>query len=445
MNTNALWNSPSGNGKNEPLAQLLRPKLIEEVRGQYDILKEGSILKKAIENDDLFSCIFFGPPGCGKTTVGKIIGNRTSKKFISFSAAKFPMSKLKPLLDEATVRFEKFRERTVLFVDEIHRFNKLQQDVLLPYIESGEVILIGATTENPSFELNPALLSRCKMFVFKQLGPGALKSILDKSLDYINKSNAQPIKLHDETVNLLVDWSGGDARTLINYIEIIENYANDKTDVNIDTELAEEILNRSYVKFSKSGEEHYNFISAFIKSMRGSDPDAAIYYLARMLEAGEDPLYVARRIVRFASEDIGLADPNAMSVAVAAFQASKFIGMPECTTSLAEAAVYMAVSPKSNRIYLAYKKAATEVQRHPDRPIPLKLRNAVTKLMKDMGYGKEYKYAHDESDAFVLESYLPEDLENIIFYRPSSFGKESRVKDKLETIWKRTYEDRKDE
>jgi len=445
LNTNALWNSPSGNGKNEPLAQLLRPKLIEEVRGQYDILKEGSILKKAIENDDLFSCIFFGPPGCGKTTVGKIIGNRTSKKFISFSAAKFPMSKLKPLLDEATVRFEKFRERTVLFVDEIHRFNKLQQDVLLPYIESGEVILIGATTENPSFELNPALLSRCKMFVFKQLGPGALKSILDKSLDYINKSNAQPIKLHDETVNLLVDWSGGDARTLINYIEIIENYANDKTDVNIDTELAEEILNRSYVKFSKSGEEHYNFISAFIKSMRGSDPDAAIYYLARMLEAGEDPLYVARRIVRFASEDIGLADPNAMSVAVAAFQASKFIGMPECTTSLAEAAVYMAVSPKSNRIYLAYKKAATEVQRHPDRPIPLKLRNAVTKLMKDMGYGKEYKYAHDESDAFVLESYLPEDLENIIFYRPSSFGKESRVKDKLETIWKRTYEDRKDE
>ncbi len=419
--------------------------MIEEVRGQYDILKEGSILKKAIENDDLFSCIFFGPPGCGKTTVGKIIGNRTSKKFISFSAAKFPMSKLKPLLDEATVRFEKFRERTVLFVDEIHRFNKLQQDVLLPYIESGEVILIGATTENPSFELNPALLSRCKMFVFKQLGPGALKSILDKSLDYINKSNAQPIKLHDETVNLLVDWSGGDARTLINYIEIIENYANDKTDVNIDTELAEEILNRSYVKFSKSGEEHYNFISAFIKSMRGSDPDAAIYYLARMLEAGEDPLYVARRIVRFASEDIGLADPNAMSVAVAAFQASKFIGMPECTTSLAEAAVYMAVSPKSNRIYLAYKKAATEVQRHPDRPIPLKLRNAVTKLMKDMGYGKEYKYAHDESDAFVLESYLPEDLENIIFYRPSSFGKESRVKDKLETIWKRTYEDRKDE
>jgi len=393
--------------------------LIEEVRGQYDILKEGSILKKAIENDDLFSCIFFGPPGCGKTTVGKIIGNRTSKKFISFSAAKFPMSKLKPLLDEATVRFEKFRERTVLFVDEIHRFNKLQQDVLLPYIESGEVILIGATTENPSFELNPALLSRCKMFVFKQLGPGALKSILDKSLDYINKSNAQPIKLHDETVNLLVDWSGGDARTLINYIEIIENYANDKTDVNIDTELAEEILNRSYVKFSKSGEEHYNFISAFIKSMRGSDPDAAIYYLARMLEAGEDPLYVARRIVRFASEDIGLADPNAMSVAVAAFQASKFIGMPECTTSLAEAAVYMAVSPKSNRIYLAYKKAATEVQRHPDRPIPLKLRNAVTKLMKDMGYGKEYKYAHDESDAFVLESYLPEDLENIIFSKSS--------------------------
>jgi putative ATPase len=228
-------------------------------------------------------------------------------------------------------------------------------------------------------------------------------------------------------------------------MEIIENYSSDKSSVTIDTKLAEEILNRSYVKFSKSGEEHFNFISAFIKSMRGSDPDAAIYYLARMLEAGEDPIYVARRIVRFASEDVGLADPNAMSIAVAAFQAAKFIGMPECTTSLAQAAVYMAVSPKSNRVYLAYKKAQKEVQRHPDKPIPLKLRNAVTKFMKDIGYGKEYKYVHDERDAFVLESYLPEDLENVIFYRPSAFGKENRVKDKLETLWKRKYEDRTDE
>jgi putative ATPase len=445
LSSNVLWNAQNGNEKNEPLAQILRPRSLVDVRGQYDILREGSILKKAIENDDLFSCIFYGPPGCGKTTVGKIIGNKTKKKFISFSAAKFPMSKLKPLLDDATTRFEKFKARTILFVDEIHRFNKLQQDVLLPYIESGEIILIGATTENPSFELNPALLSRCKIFVFKQLSPEALTKILEKSLEHINKAKVDPIKLQKDTIELLVDWSSGDARTLINYMEILENYANDKEAVTIDTKLAEEILNRSYVKFSKSGEEHFNFISAFIKSMRGSDPDAAIYYLARMLEAGEDPLYVARRIVRFASEDIGLADPNAMTVAVAAFEASKFIGMPECSTSLAEAAIYMAVSPKSNRVYLAYKKARSEVQRHPDKPIPLKLRNAVTKLMKDMGYGKAYKYAHDEKEAFVLESYLPEDLENVIFYRPSPYGKESRVKDKLETIWKRTYEDRKDE
>jgi putative ATPase len=445
LNTNVLWNSQNGNDKNEPLAQVLRPTILDDVRGQYTILNEGSILKKSIENDDLFSCIFYGPPGCGKTTVGKIIGNKTNKKFISFSAAKFPMSKLKPLLDEATTGFEKFRARTVIFVDEIHRFNKLQQDVLLPYIESGEIILIGATTENPSFELNPALLSRCKIFVFKQLSPEALRSILGKSLEHINKNKVEEIKLEKDTVELLVDWSGGDARTLINYMEIIENYSSDKSSVTIDTKLAEEILNRSYVKFSKSGEEHFNFISAFIKSMRGSDPDAAIYYLARMLEAGEDPIYVARRIVRFASEDVGLADPNAMSIAVAAFQAAKFIGMPECTTSLAQAAVYMAVSPKSNRVYLAYKKAQKEVQRHPDKPIPLKLRNAVTKFMKDIGYGKEYKYVHDERDAFVLESYLPEDLENVIFYRPSAFGKENRVKDKLETLWKRKYEDRTDE
>ena len=442
MNSNVLWNTGE---KNEPLSQLLRPLNLDEIKGQEQILSEDAILKKSIENDNLFSSIFFGPPGSGKTSVGKIIGRLTKNEFINFSAAKFPMSKLKPLLEKASERFEKYNKSTILFVDEIHRFNKLQQDVLLPYIESGEIILIGATTENPSFELNPALLSRCKIFIFKQLDSDSMASILETAIKKINSRNEKTLFLEDGTKSILIDWAAGDARTLINYLEIIENYAVAKDDFNITEAKTEKILNRSYAKYSKKGEEHYNFISAFIKSMRGSDPDAAIYYLACMLEAGEDPIFVARRIIRFASEDIGLADPNAMSVAVACFQAVSYIGMPECTTSLTQACVYMAVSPKSNRIYLAYKKASDDVIRHPDRPVPLKLRNAVTKFMKHSGYGKDYRYAHDEPGSFILESYLPEELENVIFYRPKMAGREQKVKERLEKLWKRTYEDRHDE
>ncbi len=443
MNSNVLW-STSGE-KKEPLAQSLRPNNIDEIKGQEHILSKESILKRAIENDRLFSSIFFGPPGTGKTSVGKIIGHNTKNEFINFSAAKFPMSKLKPLLEKASERYEKYQRQTVLFVDEIHRFNKLQQDVLLPYIESGEIILIGATTENPSFELNPALLSRCKVFTFKQLDGSAMKAIFDNAVKKINTRNETPINLDESSAQILVDWAGGDARTLVNYLEMIENYSLANADYSINEEKIQKILNRSHVKYSKNGEEHYNFISAFIKSMRGSDPDAAIYYLACMLEAGEDPIYVARRIIRFASEDIGLADPNAMSIAVACFQAVKYIGMPECATSLCQASVYMSVSPKSNRIYLAYKKAEDDVKRHPDRPVPLKLRNAVTKFMKQSGYGKDYRYPHDAKDAFLLETYLPEELENVIFYRPSSKGREQKVKERLEKLWKRTYEDRHDE
>ncbi len=442
MNSNVLWNMGE---KNEPLSQIIRPQRLEDIKGQDHILSADAILRKSIENDMLFSSIFYGPPGSGKTSVGKIIGQKTKNEFINFSAAKFPMSKLKPLLDKASERFEKFNKRTVLFVDEIHRFNKLQQDVLLPYIEQGEIILIGATTENPSFELNPALLSRCKIFIFKQLDQQSMEWIVEKAIGSINSRNEKKLVLEDGTKHILVDWAAGDARTLVNYLEIIENYALSKEDFIITETKTEAILNRSYSKYAKSGEEHYNFISAFIKSMRGSDPDAAVYYLSCMLEAGEDPIYIARRIIRFASEDIGLADPNAMPVAVSCFQAVKYIGMPECTTSLAQACVYMAVSPKSNRLYLAYKKAAEDVKRHPDRPVPLKLRNAVTKFMKHAGYGKDYRYAHDEPGTFILESYLPEELENVIFYRPSSIGREQKVKERLEKLWKRTYEDRRDE
>jgi putative ATPase len=442
LNSNVLWNAGE---KNEPLSQLLRPVSLDEIKGQEHILSDDTILKKSIENDNLFSSIFFGPPGSGKTSVGKIIGRLTKNEFINFSAAKFPMSKLKPLLEKASERFEKFNKSTVLFVDEIHRFNKLQQDVLLPYIESGEVILFGATTENPSFELNAALLSRCKIFIFKQLDQTSLRSILEKAIEKINSRNEKKLLIEDDAKEILIDWSAGDARTLINYLEIIENYSQSKEDFTITEAKTEKILDRSYAKYSKKGEEHYNYISAFIKSMRGSDPDAAIYYLACMLEAGEDPIYVARRIIRFASEDIGLADPNAMSIAVSCFQAVKYIGMPECTVSLTEACVYMSVSPKSNRLYMAYQKAQDDVKRHPDRPVPFKLRNAVTKFMKHAGYGKDYHYAHDEPGGFILESYLPEELENVIFYRPSSHGREQRVKERLEKLWKRTYEDRHDE
>ncbi|HRW34725.1 MAG TPA: replication-associated recombination protein A [Thermotogota bacterium] len=442
MNSNVLWNTGE---KNEPLSQVIRPQNLEDIKGQDHILSTEAILRKSIENDTLFSSVFYGPPGSGKTSVGKIIGQKTKNEFINFSAAKFPMSKLKPLLEKASERYEKFNKRTVLFVDEIHRFNKLQQDVLLPYIEQGEIILIGATTENPSFELNPALLSRCKIFIFKQLNQPSMEWIVEKAISTINSRNEKKLVLEDNTKQILVDWAAGDARTLINYLEIIENFALSKDDFVITETKAEKILNRSYSKYSKSGEEHYNFISAFIKSMRGSDPDAAIYYLSCMLEAGEDPIYIARRIIRFASEDIGLADPNAMPVAVSCFQAVQYIGMPECTTSLTQACVYMAVSPKSNRLYLAYKKAADDVKRHPDRPVPLKLRNAVTKFMKHAGYGKDYRYAHDEPGAFIMESYLPEELENVIFYRPSSIGREQKVKERLEKLWKRTYEDRHDE
>jgi len=445
LNTSDLW---SANKKgDEPLPVKLRPKRLDGVIGQDGIIKKGAVLREAIEKDRLFSCIFYGPPGCGKTTVGMIIGAKTSNEFIHFSASKFPMSKLKPLLEKATKLYDRYGTKTVLFVDEIHRFNKLQQDVLLPYVENGEVVLIGATTENPSFELNPALLSRCKVFVFHQLSKAALKKLLEKSLNIINtgREEKRTLRIQQETADLLLDWSAGDARNLLNFLQILTEHTDRSEIYDIDTGVVNDVLNESLSKYSKTGEEHYNLISAFIKSMRGSDPDAAVYYLARMLESGEDPIYVARRIIRFASEDIGLADPNAMGVAVAAFQAANFIGMPECNTSLTQAAVYMAVSPKSNRLYLAYKGARDEVKRHPDTPVPLKLRNPVTNLMSEMDYGRGYRYAHDEPNAFVLESYLPERLSDVVFYRPSGHGREKRVRERLEQLWKRTYEERKDQ
>lgn len=440
MPQKTLWQQ----GDDVPLAHRIRPTALEEVVGQEHLLSQDSVLKKAIDNDQLFSSIFYGPPGCGKTTIGEIIKKRTRHVFVHFSAARSAMSQLKPVLDEASKRFEQCKQSTIFFVDEIHRFNKLQQDVLLPYIENGEILFIGATTENPSFELTPALLSRCKVFIFHPLSKKALENIFyrgKKELDAEGK-----ISIEAEALNILVDWSGGDARAILNFTEIVLFGMQKSGFTVLNKEVIEQLLQRSTAKYRKHGDEHFDLISAFIKSMRGSDPDAAVYYLARMLEAGEDALYVARRMVRFASEDVGLAEPQAMNVAVACFQAVHFIGMPECTTSLAQAAIFLAISPKSNRIYTAYEKAKAEAERNPDTAVPFTLRNAVTPFMKEAGYGKDYHYPPafpsregDTPDGFFDESYLPEGLQDVLFYVPSLHGKEKKVKEYLEALWKREY------
>ena len=417
----SLWNE-------EPLAAKIRPKNLNEFVGQEHLLSKGMPLRLAIENDKLYSCILYGPPGCGKTSLAEIIKHSTRNTFKHFSAATQGVGTLKPMMKEAEDNFRATGEATVIFVDEIHRFSKSQQDTLLPYVEEGAVILIGATTENPSFEVNPALLSRCHVFTFKPLSPENILTILKKALKEVD------VKFSDEALQELAEMSGGDARTALNSLE-----AAIKTALSIgikEINDVEKIIQRSIPRYRKRADEHYDFISALHKSMRGSDPDAAIYYLAAMLEAGEDPLYIARRIVRFASEDIGLADPRALSIAIDAYQATHFIGMPECTTALAEAVVYCSVASKSNALYKAYREAANEVKKHPFDEVPLKLRNAPTKFMKDNGYSKGYVYPHDVENAFVMENYLPERLKGRVFYHPSDRGLEVKIQERLKKLWK---------
>ncbi|HPE68551.1 MAG TPA: replication-associated recombination protein A [Thermotogota bacterium] len=438
MDQENLWKSPLGS---IPLAERLRPGELDAVLGQQHVLAKGAVLRKAIEEDRLFSCIFYGPPGCGKTTVGHIIAKKTSHPFTHFSAARSSMSQLKPVLEEASLRSARNIPGTIVFVDEIHRFNKLQQDVLLPYVENGEIILVGATTENPSFELNPALLSRCKVFTFRPLANQDLLGLLQRAWE-MEKPHPSAV-LDPEAQQWMVDWSGGDARTLLNQVEILAGSLEPAEMQTITTQDVSRVLQRSTPRYRKHGDEHFDLISAFIKSMRASDPDAAVYYMARMLEAGEDPLYLARRMIRFASEDVGLADNNAMLLAVQAFQASHFIGMPECTTSLAQAALYLAIAPKSNRVYKAYGLAKEQVERHPQTPVPLKLRNPVTAFLKSQGYGADYHYPHEEKGAFRRESCLPEEIEGVLFYVPSERGKEKKIREYLSRIWVRDYPEEK--
>ncbi len=411
----------------EPLASKIRPRDFSEFVGQEHLLSKGMPLRVAIESDKLYSCILYGPPGSGKTSLAEIIKNRTKNNFKHFSAATQGVGVLKPMMKEARDNFTKTGRPTIIFVDEIHRFSKSQQDTMLPYVEEGSVILIGATTENPSFEIIPALLSRCRVFTFKPLSKENVMVILKKALKTTN------VTFEDSELDVIAETSGGDARTALNSLEEAIELATQKGITKVTN--VEKLIQRSIPRYRKHADEHYDFISALHKSMRGSDPDAAVYYLASMLESGEDPLYIARRVVRFASEDIGLADPRALSIAIDAYQAAHFIGMPECTTALTQAVIYCAVAAKSNAVYRAYSKASEDVKAHPYEKAPMMLRNAPTKFMKDLGYGKGYVYQHDVKGAFLVQNYLPERLKGKVFYNPTNRGLESKIKEKLKRLW----------
>lgn len=394
-----------------PLAERMRPERLEDIVGQDDILGEGKILRRAIERDEVPSIILWGPPGTGKTSLARVIAQITRSVFVQISATAGGVKDVKEVVKKAADRRKFEDKKTILFIDEIHRFNKLQQDAFLPYVENGIIILIGATTENPSFEVNSALLSRCRVFVLKALSPEDIEVILKKALlDKVRGLGNVPIDISDEVIRYLANMANGDARTALNALELsVRSFAGNGAQIVIDEALVKESLQKTHLVYDRAGEEHYNIISALHKSMRGSDPDASLYWLGRMLEAGEDPLYIARRLIRFASEDVGLADPTALVQAVAAYEASHYIGMPECSVNLAQAVVYLAKTKKSNKLYTAYGAVRRDIADFPNEGVPLHLRNAPTKLMKDLGYGKEYKYNPNFKEP-VDQDYLPEKL-----------------------------------
>ncbi|MBU3948658.1 MAG: replication-associated recombination protein A [Proteobacteria bacterium] len=427
----------------------MRPINLDEFAGQEHVVAEGTLIRHAFEKDQVFSMILWGPPGCGKTTLARIIARETSSYFMHFSAVLSGVKEIRAVIEEAKNQLKLFRKKTILFVDEIHRFNKAQQDAFLYHVESGLITLIGATTENPSFEVIAPLLSRCRVITLKTLSDDDIARIIDSALKDKERGLGElNLSLSEEVLSHLVRISDGDARMALNSLEIAAKIAtgNKKTQDNeqvcITLKDLEKALQKKALLYDKKGEEHYNLISALHKSMRGSDPDAAIYWLARMLSGGEDPLFIARRMIRFASEDIGNADPYALSIAVSAMEAFKFIGQPEGELALAQAAIYLSTAPKSSSIYTAYGRVQKAVRSEGALPVPFHIRNAPTSLMKELGYGKDYKYAHDYKEDYVFQEYLPDKLDGVLFYFPTERGYEKTIRQRLEK-WRKLKKEKK--
>lgn len=419
-----------------PLASRLRPDTLEDFVGQEHLIGKGKILRQLIERDQISSMIFWGPPGVGKTTLASIIAGRTKSEFINFSAVTSGIKEIKEVMNRA----EQSRcagLRTVLFVDEIHRFNKAQQDAFLPYVERGSIILVGATTENPSFEINAALLSRCRVFVLKALDEDDLVKLLGNALKKPEGFGSQNVQISPENIRAIAEFANGDARTALNTLEMaVLNGEISADGIRVTTEGLAQCISRKSLLYDKTGEEHYNLISALHKSMRNSDPDAAIYWMMRMLEGGENPLYIARRLIRFASEDVGMADSNALQVAVAAYQACHFLGMPECDVHLTHAVVYLSLAPKSNALYTACEACKKDVRTRRAEPVPMQIRNAPTRLMKEFGYGEGYEYAHDTEEKLTHMQCMPDGLKDRVYYHPTDQGEEEKAAKRLEEIRK---------
>lgn len=423
-----------------PLAERMRPKTLEEMMGQGHLLGPGSFLAKAIGSGRIFSVVFWGPPGSGKTTLARIMGKTSQYPFRAFSAVTSGIKELRQIISEASEEKTQSNKPTILFVDEIHRFNKAQQDAFLPHVESGLIILIGATTQNPSFEVIPPLLSRARMIVLHPLGKDDLKALLLRAIsDKEQGLGMLNIEITPEAIDHIVELAQGDARVALNNLESAVYFAIDEqpdTPIRLGLKTIEKALNRKALPYDKDGEQHYDIISAFHKSLRGSDPQASVYWLYRMLMAGEDPLFICRRMIRFASEDVGLADPNALPIALAAFDAWHKVGPPEAELALAEAAVYLASAPKSNALYLTEKAVKGEIEQSGAQPVPLHIRNAPTQMMKKLGYSRGYLYPHNYPGAWVDQEYLPQDIKNHIFYRPTQRGFEGEVRKRMERLYR---------